>query len=307
MQCMNIFINIQFKVILLLTILFLGGNSINSQEIKQNTPPVSQFRIHEKGKFFLTWGYNRSWYEKSDIHFTGQGHDFIAYDVKATDRPSKLSLSYITPTEWSIPQFNFHIGYFFTNKYSVSIGWDHMKYVATNYQIFKVYGYMDPSKVPDPTMRANMQAFNDIYAPDGLYNNVEVVQDPAQFLSYEHTDGFNYASVDLDRYDKLWQSKKFDKLAVTFVSGVGLGTIVPRTDCRLYGGGSNHFWNLAGWGAHARIGLQINFMKHLYLESNLKYGYVNMVNVHTSDYYDIDKAQQKVVFYEFNGALGVRF
>lgn len=167
---MNIFINVQFKVIPLLTILFLGGNSINSQEIKQNTPPVSQFRIHEKGKFFLTWGYNRSWYEKSDIHFTGQGHDFIAYDVKATDRPSKLSLSYITPTEWSIPQFNFHIGYFFTNKYSVSIGWDHMKYVAINYQIFKVYGYMDPSKVPDPTMRANMQAFNAIYAPDGLYN-----------------------------------------------------------------------------------------------------------------------------------------
>ncbi len=48
-------------------------------------------------------------------------------------------------------------------------------------------------------------------------------------------------------------------------------------------------------------------MKHLYLESNLKYGYVNMVNVHTSNYYDIDKAQQKIVFYEFNGALGVRF
>ena len=292
-------------------LLLIFSLSVSAQDETAPKPSADRYKLQEKGKFFLTWGYNRSWYEGSDIHFTGQGHDFMAYNVQATDRPSELSTAYITPTEWSTPQFNFHVGYFISDKYSISLGWDHMKYVATNYQTFKVYGYMDPTKVADPTMRANMEAMNAIYTPNaatyGLYNNTLVVQDPAQFLAYEHSDGFNYASVDLDRYDKLWQCQKYDKLGVTLVSGLGLGTIVPRTDARLFGGGANHFWNVAGWGAHARVGLQINFLKHLYFESNMKCGYVNMVNVHTSNYYGIDKAQQEIVFYEFNGALGYRF
>lgn len=305
---MNKFTHLRLRItFLLLLLLILVTSTLSAQESETIAPAKTLYKFQEKGRFFATWGYNRSWYEGSDIHFTGQGHDFIAYNVQATDRPSELSMSYITPSEWSIPQFNFHVGYFFSDKYSISAGWDHMKYVATNYQSYKVYGYMNPAMVADPAMRANMEAMNAVYAPNGLYNNIDVVQDPAQFLSYEHTDGFNYASVDVDRYDKLWQHQKYDKLGVTFVSGVGLGTIVPRTDARLWGGGSNHFWNLAGWGAHARIGLQIHFLKHLYLESNLKYGYVKMVNVHTSNYYGIDKAQQDVVFYEFNGALGFRF
>jgi len=84
------------------------------------------FQLHEKGKFYINWGYNISWYNKSDIHFSGQGHDFILYDVVAYDRPSELSFDYINPTTWSIPQFNFRFGYFISDKLSISAGWDHL-------------------------------------------------------------------------------------------------------------------------------------------------------------------------------------
>ncbi len=268
---------------------------------------ITQFKIHEKGKFFVTWGYNRSMYDKSDIHFTGQGHDFILYDVVANDRPSKLSLDYINPSTWSIPQFNFRVGYYISDKYSVSVGWDHMKYVAVDYQSLKMYGYLDPTKVPDQVMQANMEKMNSVYAPNGLYNNTQVIMEPATFLSYEHTDGFNYATVDLERHDKLWQYSKHDRLGVSFMSGIGFGTIVPRTDSRLFGSGRNHFWNFAGWGANAKIGIQVNLSKVIYLESDLKYGYVQMLNIHTSNHYNIDRAQQDIVFYENNWLIGFRF
>ena len=300
-----------FSILTLAFIVFLAfvNSGISAQELNDNkvASSISHFKIHEKGKWFVTWGYNRSWYENSDIHFTGQGHDFILYNVVAKDRPSPLNLDYVNPTTWSTPQFNFRIGLFLSDKYSVSIGWDHMKYVALNYQKLQMYGHLDPSKVPDPIMKTNMETTNATYAPNGLYNYAEVIMDPETFLSYEHTDGFNYATVDLERYNKLWQSAKFNKLAVTIVTGVGAGIIVPRTDACLFGSGRNHFWNIAGWGANAKIGLELNIFKNIYLQSDLKCGYVQMNDVHTSNHYNIDKAQQSIVFYENSWLLGFRF
>lgn len=55
----------------------MGAILISAQEVTNSKALDSQFKIHEKGKFFFTWGHNRSWYEKSDIHFTGQGHNFL--------------------------------------------------------------------------------------------------------------------------------------------------------------------------------------------------------------------------------------
>lgn len=298
----------KFKVYLTAIILLCAVNpQIDAQSSEISTPNAQKFKIHEKGKFFLNWGYNRSWYQTSDIHFTGQGHDFILYDVKAKDRPSELSTDYINISTWSNPQFNFRLGYSFSERYSISVGWDHMKYVANDNQTVRMYGTLDPSQVPDPVMSENMTLINARYAPDGLYNNTEVVLEHKHFLDYEHTDGFNYASIDVERYDRLWQHKKNDKLGVTFMSGVGIGTIVPRTDSHLFGSGRNHYWNIAGWGTNAKIGLQINFLKWFYLESDLKYGFVQMLNIHTSNHYGIDKAKQNIVFLENNWMLGFRF
>jgi len=41
-----------------------------------------------KGSYFAFWGYNRSDYPTSDIHFTGPGYDFTLHDVVAADAPT---------------------------------------------------------------------------------------------------------------------------------------------------------------------------------------------------------------------------
>ncbi|NBR15185.1 MAG: hypothetical protein EBU01_11515, partial [Crocinitomicaceae bacterium] len=76
------------------------------------------------GTLDVAWGYNLSSYTKSTIQFVGAGYDFKIAGVKAVDRPSKDIKTYFNPREFTVPQFNFRIGYNFQNKWNVSIGYD---------------------------------------------------------------------------------------------------------------------------------------------------------------------------------------
>ena len=295
-----------FRYLIFILFCFIS-TAIPGQQSDYQAAKTIDFKLHEKGKFYINWGYNISWYNKSDIHFSGQGHDFILYNVVAHDRPSELSLDYIKPATWSIPQFNFRFGYFISDNLSISGGWDHMKYVADDFQTVKMYGYLDPSHVSDQLMRSNMEKFDARYSPSGLYNGLDVVMTPDDFIHYEHTDGLNYASVDIERYFELWQCSKYDRFGMTLVTGAGAGLIIPRTDAHLFGSGENHYWNVAGWGSSLKAGLQINLTKLIYMQSDFKYGYLQLSNVHTSIHKDIDKATQHIVFYENYWLIGFRF
>ena len=285
----------------------LVSTSIVAQQASVPAQNHLGFNLQQKGDFYASWGYNKSWFNKSDIHFSGQGHDFVLYDVKAKDRPSELNFDYINPSKLTIPQFNFHIGYFISDKYSISIGWDHMKYVAVDFQKVIMKGFVDPSGVSDSLIKSNMEHLNSKYSPSGTYQNVEVQMTPNDFVDYEHTDGLNYASIEIERYDELWQNLKNNKLGITLVSGVGTGLIIPRTYAHLFGSGRNHYWNVSGWGINTKVGLKLNLTRHIYLQTDFKYGYLQMQNVHTTDRYQLDKAQQNIVFYENYWLIGFRF
>ena len=45
-----------------------------------------------KGKIFFYWGWNRGYFSNSDIHFSGEGYDFVLEDVKANDRQTRFAL-----------------------------------------------------------------------------------------------------------------------------------------------------------------------------------------------------------------------
>src|SRR4051812_30483335 len=66
-----------------------------------------------KGTFYFSWGYNKDWYSKSDIHFVSKSsdeYDFIIYDARAHDRPQ---FDEVFQSDISIPQFIYRIGYSF--------------------------------------------------------------------------------------------------------------------------------------------------------------------------------------------------
>jgi hypothetical protein len=74
----------------------------------------------KKGTLFLYWGYNRSAFTRSNLRFSGPDYDFTLHRVSAKDRPSKLDWVYIKPTTFTIPQYQYRIGYFFKDRVAVS-------------------------------------------------------------------------------------------------------------------------------------------------------------------------------------------
>jgi hypothetical protein len=257
---------------------------------------VSPRNYSNKGKFYLHWGYNFSSYAKSDLRLYGKGYDFTLQNVVAHDRPTPLSSTYIDISRLSIPQFNFHFGYFIKDNYSISLGWDHMKYVLDVPQTVKITGTIAPS-ISDPAIDAS--------AYGGTYFNADFTINP-DFLIFEHTDGFNYASVEVERYDDAWRAKK-GKMYLALETGLGAGLIVPRTDVRLLGVGQNNYWNVAGWGVSAKAGAKLFFNTHLFFQGSLKAGWTNLPNIRTTGRNNIDKAQQKISYLQNYWVLGYIF
>ena len=285
----------------------LFGRRVSAQEIF--TQPAAQAKIGKslfsnqnkrnfshKGDWFIHWGYNFSWYDTSDISFKGPGYNFTLKNVVAHDRPSKLSLDYINPLQITIPQFNFRFGYFFKDNYSISLGWDHMKYVMDIPQTIKVDGYINPT-ISEPGIPTGNYA--------GTYNGTPLnVKD--YMLSFEHTDGLNYVSTELERYDDIWVAHS-QKSMLTLESGIGIGFVIPRTDAHLFGVGQNNFWNFAGYGISAKAGLKFNFTRRFYVQNTTKIGYMDLPKIHTTGRNKIDGASQSIRYTENFTALGYQF
>ncbi len=285
----------------------LLGRKLNAQEnIAKLTPTVeigkslfsntNKRDFSRKGKVYIHWGWNFSWYDRSDITFKGPGYDFTLKNVTAKDRPSKISLDYINPAQLTTPQFDFRFGYFFKDNYSVSIGWDHMKYVMDIPQKVTIDGYIN-SSVSNPGITTGNYA--------GVYKNqqLEVKDD---MLTFEHTDGLNYVSAEVERYDDIWVAKN-KKQMLAMETGVGAGFVIPRSDVRLFGVGENNFWNFAGYGVSIKAGLKFNVTRKLYFQNVTKAGYIDMNKIHTTGRNDIDRAMQTIRFLENYTAIGYQF
>ena len=127
------------KTIYLLPVLFFLNFSFSQN--KEQSP--TRYTAHNKGKFYIYWGGNRETYSNSDITFKGDNYNFTLENAQAEDKPKGWHVDYINPTRMTIPQTNFRLGYFISDKYNISVGLDHMKYVVTQSQIASVSGYVN--------------------------------------------------------------------------------------------------------------------------------------------------------------------
>jgi hypothetical protein len=239
-------------------------------------------------KFFFYWGYNRAIYSHSDIHLSGANYDFTVFDVTAHDRPSPFTFKeYFGPTTWSIPQYNYRIGYYFTDRFSISFGQDHMKYVMDANQTAKFSGVISA-------------AASEKYAGSYLETPVTITPD---FLMYEHTDGLNLFSLDFEYTLPLFSFFQ-NKLLVDMNGGVGGIWMAPRTDVRVFGYGLNNDYHVAGYSMTAKAGLQIGFFHHYFLRAQTRVGYVTLpdVLIHNSE---PDHADQDFIFMEWYVVAGI--
>ena len=267
----------KFTVLLALTISFLS--------FSQDEKPQTSFS--KKGSFYAYWGWNRSMYSNSDISFKGNNYDFTLNDVAALDRQSKFDLGlYLNPGTVTIPQYNLRIGYYLNDKYEISLGVDHMKYVMRAWQSSSISGTISNSGT----------------GYDGVYANAPFVIKP-DFLMFEHTDGLNYINSEIRRSDKIYESGKF---SLNFTEGAGGGVLVPRTNTTLLLNPRYDQFHLAGFGLGAMIGLNVEFNNRFFIQTEFKAGYINMPSVRTT-MFKSDIAKQSFAFLQSNVVFGCRF
>ncbi len=251
-------------------------------------PSSPKTPMNHKGKFYFYWGWNNAWFTNSNIRFKGADYDFTLHQVVAKDRQTKFNFdTYFNPATISIPQYNIRFGYYINRRYSISIGTDHMKYVAKNEQTVKISGAINNS--------------NTEY--DGKYANQDIIVRPG-FLVFEHTDGLNYVNSELRREDELFLV--FKKIRLNVTSGIGVGMLFPRTNTTLLGLKRYDEFHVAGFGFSSLVGLNLAFGKHFFIQSELKGGYINMPDIRTT-ISPLDRASQDFFFTQLNLLFGVNF
>lgn len=272
-----------FKIFL---IFFVGSFVFGQNSNNENTEIGSKKPFGKKGTMFVFWGWNRAAFSKSDIHFKGNGYDFVLHNVVAHDRPSDLSWDYINPKEVSIPQFNFRYGYFIKDNLAIVIAQDHMKYVMDQNQTVDFTG-----NISDPTY-ANM-------VQNGKINLAD-----EKFLTFEHTDGLNYVNAGVEKYKNI--SSK-EKVEILWAYGGGLGVMFPKSNVKLFGNERSDRFHVAGFGADVRTNINFIFWKRLMARVEAKFGYINMPDVKTTLNNKPDKASHDFVFGQINFGVGYVF
>lgn len=252
----------QKKFFLITLIIFGIFNSTVSQEIcdcpGQNTLG--------KGSFYFSWGYNKDWFSKSDLHFkntsgeynpvTGNydSYDFTVYGAKAKDRPGFKD---ILRTDLTIPQYVYRLGYYFNNKrdLGIEINFDHTKYVMVDYQTLRVKG----------TIR-------------GQAIDTDTLVSPKDFLKFEHTDGANFLMFNgIKRQRFLVSANK--KYWLSGIIKLGAGIVIPKTDVTLFGERLNNRFHIAGYVTGVETGLRLDAFKYVFIEYTAKGTYANYLNV----------------------------
>ena len=235
-------------------------------------------------KWSVYWGWNRSNYSNSDIHFWGDGHDFTIKNAQASDMQTDISHLfniYLNPSEITIPQTNLRVAYQYDADTAIALNLDHMKYVMAIGQVAEVTG------------NANGVALT----------GTRLVND--NFVAFEHTDGLNVISLEIEK------QRPIDLFGPAFPARIfalaGIGIVIPKSNVTMtvIGRTRNDEFHLAGYSAGLGAGVEVDFYKDFFFRTAYKFGYVNLPDVLTSS--QGDKASHHFTYNEVLIAAGMRF
>lgn len=267
-----------------LLLFFVGWHLFVFSQVTKNP---KHFVKEQKGNFYFYWGWNRDAYSKSNINFSGTDYNFTLNQVSATDRQSPFDPKvYFGLSKFTIPQYNFRMGYYLTNHYQLSVGADHMKYVMKTNQVSTIDGYITNSGT----------------SFDGNYNQETFVVSPS-FLLFEHTDGLNYLNVEMRRSDILLDKKHFQ---ISMNEGIGVGVLVPRTNTTLLNNPRYDEFHLSGYGFGGVAAINLTFFSYFFIQSELKGGFFTMPDIRTT-MNPSDRAAQNFWWTQYNVVFGLQF
>lgn len=269
------------------TVLLAQASPVSASPVKRDAASPLQAAASASRKWSVYWGWNRSTYSNSDIHFWGADHDFTLSSVKANDMQADVTTenifgTFLSPANMTLPQTNLRIAYQVSPDTAWALNLDHMKYVVT----------------PDQTVAFSGRINND--SQTGATRTLST-----NYLNFEHTDGLNVVSVEYEKQFPVTQWKA--PFASRWVALVGAGIVYPKTNVTLnmVGRSRNDQFHLSGYSAGGGVGWEADFLDSWFFRSMFKMGYVTLPDVLTSS--QGDKASHNFTYTELLIALGKRF
>ncbi len=178
----------------------------------------------------------------------------------------------------SIPQYNLTIGCWLKGRFGIEIGHDHMKWVFDNSRTYEFSGNFSPALyVHNPDAQ---------YGWDGVkpvtFDDVKQTGD-ATWLSFEHTNGYNYVFAALVFLQPIYHGPK-GKLAFVSRLGAGAGVMIPQTSVHMHRDqawnwqGYDNQFHLVGGGGHASAGLRVTAFDRVFFEAIARTSLIKISN-----------------------------
>lgn len=267
----------------LLMLLIPQGIQAQSHKLK---PKVS----FSKGTFFGYYGYNRSWYGNSTINFTGPGYQFSMKGAAAHDDHFSLDPGQqLNPLRATAGQYNVRLGYYIKNHYSISLGYDKLKYVLQDGDQVLFSGELNPG-------------VDSVTNWNGSYTNEPISIDQATF--HYSNSGLNYVRVELSRSDQWLAAGSQQQIVLSTLVGLGVGGLVSDNTFLFTGKQDQKLRSFSGFAASAHIGVRLEFFKHLFIQSNFSGGIMGQSHVRTRANDPNAFANQNFGYVQFDTNLG---
>lgn len=254
---------------------------------KAHSRDSTSTKFSNKGLFYAHWGYNKSFFSRSDIQFISANYNVIFKNISASDRPSPFNAG-VYIGDFTVPQYVFRFGYFPFARFHFSIGMDHLKYVVDQEQKTTITG--DVNSAFFPKFGGHHQ--DDTFIVHG------------DDLSFEHTNGLNILSLDIDYLQPIYSFHRRN-IWITWNSGIGSSLVITKTDVRIFNEGIDNRFHLSGYAFFLKTGPRIEFWKWVAIGLDWKAGYVNLPSVLIEN--DADKRAKHHFYYvEYYGYLSLQ-
>lgn len=241
------------SVTLIITILLSIQYTIAQEATSINS---RKFKIVKNGSFYLSWGYNKEWYSRSNIHINqpSEGNSYTMHKVKAHDNPGwdkDLFKKGLT-----IPQYNYRIGYFFNEQQDLAfeINFDHTKYIIADNQNILIKGKFAHNPINREVLFASPQSF------------------------YFLNNGANFLLFNLVKRFEIYRLPN-NNINVGLLCKGGIGPVIPHVENSLFGYKNEPKFQLGGWNVGAEMSLRATFFKYAYLEFSHKLDYARYSNL----------------------------
>lgn len=230
---------------------------------------TSDWKFRKGGSWYVSWGYSKWWYPKTDLRFDINSTDansrtshteYVLKDVSAHDSPFINKIFAVPAT---VPQFCIRLGYFFNSDQSLGIelSYDHAKFVVNEDQYVRMVG------------NTNGIGFDSLAH---LYSDETTGSQP---FIFKLNNGANFFTFNLVKKFSLYQSKRGNfKFSYLLKGGIGWNT--PHVENTIFGQKNNpYFLPIGGWNMGVEGAVRLLFFDRVYFEFGQKAVYASYYNL----------------------------